>query len=134
VEKTAVNVYGEPLLCCCTDPLTGFYRDGHCKTGEEDRGTHVICAIVSQEFLEFSLSRGNDLITPRPQWRFPGLQSGDKWCLCALRWREAWEAGFAPKVDLQATNIKALEYVPLEVLEMSACEFYFLLTIITLAS
>jgi uncharacterized protein len=120
VEKAAVNVFGEELSCCCTDPLTGFYRDGHCKTGQEDVGTHVICAQVSQEFLEFSLSKGNDLITARPEWRFPGLKAGDKWCLCALRWREAWEAGVAPKVDLNATHIKALEYVPMEVLEMYA--------------
>lgn len=100
--------------------MTGFYRDGHCRTGKEDVGTHVICAEVSREFLEYSLGRGNDLITPRPHWNFPGLQPGDKWCLCALRWREAWEAGIAPKVDLSATHIKALEYVPLEVLEMYA--------------
>lgn len=120
MEKAALNVYGEALSCCCTDPLTGFYRDGHCKTGQEDVGTHVICAQVSQEFLEFSLSKGNDLITARPEWRFPGLKAGDKWCLCALRWREAWEAGVAPKVDLRATHTKALEYVPLEVLEMYA--------------
>jgi uncharacterized protein len=120
VEKAAVNVFGEKLSCCCTDPLTGFYRDGHCKTGQEDVGTHVICAQVSQEFLEFSLSKGNDLISARPEWRFPGLKAGDKWCLCALRWREAWEAGVAPKVDLHATHIKALEYVPMEVLEMYA--------------
>jgi uncharacterized protein len=120
LKKAAVNVFGEELSCCCTNPLTGFYRDGHCKTSQEDVGTHVICAQVSQEFLEFSLSKGNDLITARPEWRFPGLKAGDKWCLCALRWREAWEAGVAPKVDLNATHIKALEYVPMEVLEMYA--------------
>jgi uncharacterized protein (DUF2237 family) len=120
MESVSLNVYGQPIEGCSKDPMTGFYRDGFCKTGEEDMGTHVICARMTEEFLLFSKSRGNDLITPKPQWRFPGLKPGDQWCLCALRWREAWEAGVAPPVCLHCTNIKALDYVPLEVLEMYA--------------
>lgn len=106
------NVTGTKLEVCSTKPMTGFYRDGYCKTGDEDRGTHVACATVTKEFLEFTRSRGNDLITPKPQWRFPGLKPGDKWCLCALRWREAQEAGVAPKLELKATHQKMREFVP----------------------
>ena len=105
------NIFGEPLICCCNDPLTGYYRDGFCKTDETDVGKHVVCAIVTTEFLEFSFEMGNDLITPLPQYSFPGLKPGDKWCLCALRWKEAFEAGVAPKVLLEATAEKALEYI-----------------------
>jgi len=105
------NIFGEPLQSCCTNPLTGFYRDGFCKTDEYDHGSHTVCAIVTAEFLSFSKSRGNDLITPIPEYRFPGLKPGDKWCLCASRWKEAFEAGVAPKVVLEATHEKALEYV-----------------------
>lgn len=106
------NVTGTKLEVCSTKPMTGFYRDGYCKTGPEDQGTHVACATVTKEFLEFTRSRGNDLITPKPQWRFPGLRPGDKWCLCALRWREAKEAGVAPKLELKATHQKMREFVP----------------------
>jgi uncharacterized protein (DUF2237 family) len=105
------NIFGEPLKSCCLDPLTGFYRDGFCRTNTEDNGKHVVCAIVTKEFLEFSQQQGNDLSTPRPEYRFPGLQSGDKWCLCALRWKEAFEAGCAPKVALEATDERALHYI-----------------------
>jgi uncharacterized protein len=105
------NIFGEPLKACCTDPMTGFYRDGLCRTDQFDQGSHTVCALVTREFLEFSKSKGNDLSTPRPEYDFPGLKPGDKWCLCALRWKEAYQAGFAPKVDLEATNEKALEYV-----------------------
>jgi uncharacterized protein len=105
------NIFGEKLECCCTNPLTGFYRDGFCRTDASDVGTHVICAIVTKAFLEFSLSKGNDLITPKPQYNFPGLKPGDKWCLCALRWKEAFEAGVAPMVVLQATAEEVLNYI-----------------------
>ena len=105
------NIFGEPLISCCNDPLTGYFRDGYCKTDASDRGSHTVCAVMTDEFLTFSRSRGNDLITPRPEFQFPGLKPGDKWCLCALRWKEAFEAGVAPLVVLEATNEKTLEYV-----------------------
>ena len=109
-----LNVLGQPLQACSYDPLTGYFRDGCCRTDEQDRGLHVVCALVTREFLDFSLERGNDLITPRPQWRFRGLKPGDRWCLCALRWKEAFEAGVAPKVVLQATHIRTLDVLDLE--------------------
>lgn len=105
------NIFGEPLLSCCNNPKTGYYRDGYCRTDESDRGSHTVCAIVTEAFLTFSKERGNDLSTPRPEYQFPGLKPGDRWCLCALRWKEAFEAGVAPKVDLEATNEKSLEYL-----------------------
>lgn len=105
------NVLGTPLIGCCTDPMTGYYRDGVCNTGPTDSGRHVVCAIMTEEFLLFTKSRGNDLSTPRPEYQFPGLKAGDGWCLCALRWKEAWEAGVAPPVKLEATHEKALEYL-----------------------
>jgi uncharacterized protein (DUF2237 family) len=108
-----LNVLGEELECCCTSPVTGFYRDGYCRTGEHDTGRHVICAKLTQEFLEFTKSMGNDLISPRPEYSFPGLKPGDKWCLCALRWKEAFEAGAAPPVFLSCTHVKALDFVKL---------------------
>lgn len=110
----AKNVLGTELQCCCTDPMTGFYRNGHCETGPEDVGLHLVCAEMTDEFLAFSKRRGNDLSTPRPEWSFPGLKEGDKWCLCVLRWKEALQAGMAPKVDLEATHMSALEFVELE--------------------
>lgn len=110
----ALNVLGQELQACSYDPLTGYFRDGCCNTDEHDRGLHVVCAVMTQEFLDYSKSQGNDLITPRPQWRFKGLKPGNRWCLCALRWKEAFEAGVAPNVVLQATHIKALEVVDLE--------------------
>lgn len=111
------NVLGGELKSCCTDPMTGFYRDGFCQTGANDAGSHVICAILTDEFLEFSKERGNDLSTPRPEFGFPGLTNGDKWCLCALRWREAFEEGFAPQVILEACHESALNFVNLEDLQ-----------------
>ncbi len=108
------NVLGGELKCCCMKPLTGFYRDGFCKTGADDRGSHTICVRVTDEFLAFSKSRGNDLSTPRPEFQFPGLKDGDKWCLVAMRWQEALEAGAAPEVILEATHEAALQYVSLE--------------------
>ncbi|KGM39135.1 hypothetical protein JY96_01510 [Aquabacterium sp. NJ1] len=114
------NVLGGPLRACSFDPLTGFFRDGCCRTRGEDEGQHVICARVTQEFLSYSLSQGNDLITPRPEWRFSGLKPGDRWCICATRWMQAWQAGVAPPVVLDCTHEKALEVVPLEVLQAYA--------------
>ena len=111
------NVLGLELEVCGTDPVTGFYRDGCCNTGAGDVGTHTVCAIVDDRFLEFSRDQGNDLITPRPEYRFKGLKSGDRWCLCAMRWEEARKAGCAPKVKLTSTNIKTLEFVTLEKLK-----------------
>jgi len=111
------NIYGEDLGLCSLDPLTGFYRNGYCQTGENDIGIHVACAQVTDEFLKFSKSRGNDLITERPEFNFPGLKAGDKWCLCAARWMEAEEAGVAPLLNLDATHKKMLEFAPIELLE-----------------
>ena len=108
------NVLGTELKVCCMKPLTGFYRDGFCKTGADDRGSHTICVRVTSEFLAFSKSRGNDLSTPRPEFQFPGLVEGDKWCLVAMRWQEALEANHAPDVVLEATHENALQYVSLE--------------------
>jgi uncharacterized protein (DUF2237 family) len=116
------NVLGGELKCCCLKPLTGFYRDGFCKTGASDRGSHTVCIRVTDDFLEFSKSRGNDLSTPRPEFQFPGLQDGDKWCLVALRWQEALDAGVAPDVVLEATNEAALQYVSLEDLKKHQAE------------
>lgn len=110
----ARNVFGEDLIVCSTAPLTGYFRNGCCETGPEDLGTHTVCAIVTEEFLKFSKARGNDLITPRPEWAFPGLKAGDRWCLCASRWIEAYRAGVAPYVVLEATHEKTLEWIPLE--------------------
>src|SRR5512134_1514007 len=120
----ARNVLGGPLATCCTAPLTGFYRDGSCHTGPQDLGTHVVCAQVTQAFLEFSVARGNDLVTPVPQFHFPGLAPGDKWCLCALRWKEALAAGVAPPVVLAATHEKALEFVSLADLKRHAVDLH----------
>lgn len=108
----AKNIFGESLIPCSTDPLTGFYRDGCCETGPEDRGQHTVCAVMTEEFLQFSRARGNDLITPLPQWQFPGLKAGDHWCLCASRWAEALEAGLAPPVVLEACHENCLRIVP----------------------
>ncbi|MDW3648769.1 MAG: DUF2237 domain-containing protein [Bacteroidia bacterium] len=109
----AKNVFGEELIPCSTNPMTGFYRTGCCETGPEDRGVHTVCAVMTDEFLAFSKSKGNDLSTPRPEYRFAGLKAGDKWCLCAPRWAEAYEAGCAPQLVLEATDEKTLDYVEL---------------------
>ena len=116
------NVLGSELLACSFSPLTGFYRDGCCKTGPDDTGTHVVCTVVNEEFLAFSRQRGNDLSTPRPEYRFAGLKPGDRWCLCALRWKEAFDAGLAPPVVLTATHEKVLEIVPLNHLREYAAD------------
>lgn len=105
------NVLGEPLVACSHDPVTGFYRDGCCETGPDDVGRHLVCAQMTEEFLAFSRVRGNDLVTPRPEFRFPGLKPGDRWCLCAERWREAALAGVAPPVILASTHERALDII-----------------------
>lgn len=110
------NVFGEPLKICCTAPMTGYFRDGLCRTITEDTGTHTVCAVMTNDFLRFSASRGNDLISPMPYFQFPGLKEGDKWCLCVSRWIEAEIAGKAPSLVLEATHEKTLEYAPLEML------------------
>jgi uncharacterized protein (DUF2237 family) len=114
---SAKNVLGKKLKTCCTSPMTGFYRNGCCETGAQDLGKHIVCAIVTEEFLNFSKARGNDLITPVPMYQFPGLKPGDKWCLCVSRWQEALEAGFACPIDLEATHESTLKYIPLPILE-----------------
>jgi hypothetical protein len=118
----ALNVLGEPLTSCSERPLTGFFRDGCCNTAPEDVGLHAVCTRVTAEFLEFSKARGNDLSTPLPEFGFPGLRPGDQWCLCAARWREALEAGAAPKVVLQATHAAALRVVKLADLKAHAID------------
>lgn len=108
------NVFGEPLISCSENPVTGFYRDGCCETGPEDSGVHTVCAVMTEEFLAFSKEQGNDLSTPRPEFGFAGLKPGDRWCLCAARWVEAYRAGRAPEVVLEATHEQTLEYVALK--------------------
>ncbi len=107
---------------CCRNPLTGFYRDGYCRTGPGDTGLHTVCALMTEEFLAFSVAQGNDLVTPHPEWEFPGLHPGDRWCVCVTRWQEALEAGVAPLVDLEATHTSALEFVELRDLQAHAVE------------
>ena len=119
-RNTDRNVLQEPLKPCSLKPLTGFYRTGGCETGPEDAGVHVVCSRVTQAFLDFSTSRGNDLVTPRPEYGFAGLKPGDRWCLCAARWREALEAGVAPPVILESTHERALQVVELEALQAHA--------------
>lgn len=118
----AVNVFGELLEPCGTRPMTGFFRDGCCNTNDDDTGSHTICIEATREFLEFSRFRGNDLSTPVPEFDFPGLQPGDRWCLCAARWLEAHQLGMAPRVYLRSTHRRALEIVPLELLRRHAVD------------
>jgi len=117
---TEKNVLGEPLAMCCLSPTTGFFRDGYCRTDQYDRGKHVVCAIVTQEFLEYSNAQGNNLMTPIPEYGFPGLQDGDSWCLCVSRWEEAYHAGVAPPVKLSACHEKTLTVVSMEILKTKA--------------
>lgn len=114
------NVLDGTLEPCGMDPLTGFFRDGCCRTAGEDVGVHTVCAVMTESFLAFSVSRGNDLVTPHPEWGFPGLQPGDRWCLCAARWKEALDAGAAPPVVLAATHVSTLEFVSIEELRAHA--------------
>ncbi|MEZ6016928.1 MAG: DUF2237 domain-containing protein [Planctomycetota bacterium] len=120
IQREAKNVLGTLLGLCCTSPLTGFYRDGRCRTGSEDRGLHTVCAVMTEAFLSFSRARGNDLVTPRPELSFPGLKPGDKWCVCVQRWKEALLAGQAPPVVLESTHASALEWVDLDELRAHA--------------
>ena len=118
----ATNVLGTELKCCCKQPATGFHRDGYCRPSAEDKGVHVVCAVMTDEFLEFSLMLGNDLVTPVPEWGFHGLKPGDRWCLCVTRWKEALDAGFAPPVVLEACQATTLEWVSLEELKEHAVQ------------
>lgn len=120
--SSANNVLGTDLSSCCTSPMTGFYRDGFCNTGAGDFGAHTVCAVMTAEFLAYTKAQGNDLSTPVPAYRFPGLQAGDRWCLCASRWKEALDDGVAPKVVLEATHASTLEYVSLSELQAHAVE------------
>lgn len=115
-----INVLGDPLEPCSTDPVTGYFRDGACNTCAEDQGSHTVCAILTKEFLAFSKYVGNDLSTPRPEYRFPGLKPGDQWCLCAARFMQAADEGAAPQVRLASTHRRALDIVPLDVLRAHA--------------
>lgn len=118
----SMNVLGEVLESCSENPLTGFFRDGCCNTSDDDVGSHTVCVQVTTEFLEFSRFRGNDLSTPRPEFGFQGLKAGDRWCLCAERWREAHSAGMAPRVYLRSTHKRALEIVPLALMKKFAVD------------
>jgi len=118
----ATNVLGTKLETCCTSPMTGYYRDGKCNTGGGDFGAHTVCAQLTEDFLQFTKSNGNDLSTPVPEFNFPGLKPGDCWCLCASRWKEAMDAGCAPRVVLSATHVLTLEYVSLDELKQHAAD------------
>jgi len=116
----SVNVLGNPLQMCSEDPLTGWYRDGCCNTDDQDGGSHTVCCVLNENFLQFAKGQGNDLITPAPQFNFPGLKPGDSWCVCARTWLQAVNAGQACPIDLEATHERALEVIPLAVLETHA--------------
>jgi len=118
----SINVFGESLEPCSEDPLTGFFRDGCCNTNDQDVGSHTVCIEVTQEFLEYSRFKGNDLSTPMPEFGFPGLKEGDRWCLCAARWKEAFEQEMAPRVHLTRTHKKALEIISLDILREFAAD------------
>ena len=122
IMAEALNVLGEKLLPCGDSPITGFFRDGYCNTCVEDLGSHTVCVEVTKEFLDFSLSSGNDLSTPHPEFAFPGLKEGDRWCLCAGRWLQAYEEDMAPKVFLRNTHIRTLETIPRRLLEEFAVQ------------
>ena len=121
VEKQK-NVFGEEIETCCESPITGFFRDGFCHTDDTDEGVHTVCVSMTEDFLEFSKSKGNDLSTPRPEFNFPGLKEGDGWCLCAERWVEAYEVSMAPKLYIKRTNLRTLDIVPLEILKKFAID------------
>ena len=116
------NVFGEPIKVCCSSPMTGYFRDGLCRTISQDTGTHTVCAVITDEFLKFSASKGNDLITPNKENIFPGLKEGDRWCLCAGRWFQAYKEGYAPKIILSSTSIEIIKYIDLEILKKFALD------------
>ena len=116
-KAEVINIFGDKIEACCHDPVTGYFRDGFCNTDEHDFGSHVVCAEITEDFLTFSEAMGNDLSTPRPEFNFPGLKEGDRWCLCALRWKEAYDAGVAPRVYLESCHLNALSYVTKDQLE-----------------
>ncbi len=123
MEQTeSINIFGEPLEPCSDAPMTGFFRDGCCNTGDQDAGSHTVCIQVTAEFLQYSRFRGNDLSTPMPEFGFPGLQPGDCWCLCAARWLEAWQQNMAPRVFLRRTHMRALEIIPIQALKEYAVD------------
>ena len=117
-----LNIFHESLEECSINPLTGFLRTGCCETNDNDQGTHTVCALMDREFLQFSFNQGNDLITPMPEYNFPGLKPGDKWCLCANRWLEAFEAGVAPRIYAKATNLKTLDIISMEKIKKFALD------------
>lgn len=118
----SINVFGEELETCGEEPMTGFFRDGCCNTSDQDFGSHTVCVEVTDDFLQFSRSRGNDLMTPMPEYGFPGLKAGDRWCLCAARWLEAQQVDMAPRVHLRRTHVRALEVVPIDLLRQYAAD------------
>ena len=122
MNESQLNVFGRALKTCSNDPLTGFFRDGCCNSSVNDQGEHTVCAIVSDKFLNFSLSKGNDLVTPRKEFNFPGLADGDRWCLCADRWIEAYQNECAPRIVLEATNIDVLKKIDIEILKKFALD------------
>ncbi|MFT6304382.1 MAG: hypothetical protein ACI9XK_001064 [Granulosicoccus sp.] len=122
MKKPSTNILGEELVPCGMDPITGFYRDGCCDTGPEDAGSHTVCVVVSDDFLSFTASVGNNLSTPMPAYGFPGLKAGDRWCLCASRWLQAHEAGHAPRVYVRSTHAAALRIIPMGVLTSMAAD------------
>ena len=121
-EKLNKNVYGEPIQICSKETMTGYLRNGSCETLDDDLGSHTVCAKVTSEFLEYSKNKGNDLITPRPELDFPGLKEGDKWCVCAMRWLEAYNDGVAPPILVRSTNILALEIIDIDLLKKYAVD------------
>ncbi len=122
IQHESLNVYGETLEPCSEDPVTGFFRDGCCNTADEDLGMHTVCVKLTADFLNFSQQMGNDLSTPRPEFNFPGLNPGDRWCLCAQRWLQAYEAGAAPKVYIRSTHLRTLEVIELNLLKKYAVD------------
>tara|TARA_Y100000992_G_C21107893_1_gene415852 strand:- start:181 stop:555 length:375 start_codon:yes stop_codon:yes gene_type:complete len=122
MNRSQLNVFGKTLKTCSDDPLTGFFRDGCCNSSVNDKGEHTVCAIVSDKFLKFSLSKGNDLITPREEFNFPGLMDGDRWCLCVDRWIEAYQNECAPRLVLEATNVDVLKKIDIEILKKFALD------------
>jgi uncharacterized protein len=122
LAAVATNVLGTELDVCCTSPMTGFYRNGCCDAASDDAGVHTVCALMTEEFLRYSVAQGNDLVTPMPQFGFPGLVPGDRWCVCAPRWKEAFDAGVAPPVILEATHQYSLEFVTMDELRAHASE------------